>query len=126
MTDQTDAYDISFYQLTFSLHAAAMQHMGKTISPLTGKIERSLEMAKNSIDMLEMLQKKTAGNLTADEKKMLDHFLYDLRMNYIDEVKKGDSPPEPEEADSKGEQTGSGKDEAGPEKDAPPAEEAKE
>ena len=81
MTDQTDAYDLNFYQLTFSLHTAAMQHMGKTISPISGKIERNLDMAKSSIDMLEMLRKKTAGNLTEDEKKMLDHFLFDLRMN---------------------------------------------
>ncbi|MCP4686287.1 MAG: DUF1844 domain-containing protein [bacterium] len=95
MTDQTDAYDINFYQLAFSLHSAAMQHMGKTISQLSGKIERNLDMAKNSIDMLEMLQKKTDGNLTDDEKKMLDHFLFDLRMNYVEEVKKEDAPADP-------------------------------
>ncbi len=105
MTEQTDAYDINFYQLTFSLHAAAMQHMGKTISPMTGKIERNLDMAKSSIDMLDMLQKKTAGNLTDDEKKMLDHFLFDLRMNYVEEAKKGDTPAEPEETQPPEEET---------------------
>ena len=100
MTEQTDTYDINFYQLTFSLHTAAMQHMGKTISPITGKIERSLDMAKSSIDMLEMLQKKTAGNLTDDEKKMLEHFLFDLRMNYVEEAKKGDTPAEAEKTET--------------------------
>jgi hypothetical protein len=78
-----------------------MQHMGKTISPLSGKIERNLDLAKNSIDMLEMLQKKTAGNLSDDERKMLDHFLFDLRMNYVEETKKGDTKEEPEKADTK-------------------------
>ena len=101
MSDQTEAYDIIFYQLAFSLHTAAMQQMGKTISPITGKVERNLEMAKSSIDMLEMLQRKTQGNLTDDEKKMLDHFLFDLRMNYVEEVKKGDAPAEPESAEKK-------------------------
>ena len=118
MTDQTEAYDIHFYQLTFSLHTAAMQHMGKTISPLSGKIERNLDMAKNSIDMLEMLQKKTAGNLSDDEKKMLDHFLFDLRMNYVEEVKKGDTPAEPEEAPKEAEAEGAEE----PKKDDQPSE----
>ena len=101
MAEQTDQCDVQFFQLTFSLHSAAMQQMGKVISPISGKIERDLSMARTTIDMLEMLQRKTAGNLNKDDKELLDRFLYDLRMNYVDEAKKGESPDESEEPDAK-------------------------
>jgi len=78
-----------FVQLVLSFHAAAWQQMGKVTSVVTGKIERDLNMAKHSIDMLGMLEEKTRGNLTEDEEKYLKHTLYELRMNYLDEVKKG-------------------------------------
>ena len=112
MTDQPDTFDINFYQLTLSLHASAMQHMGKTMSPLTGKVERNLDMAKSSINMLEMLQKKTQGNLTEEEKKILERSLFELRINYVEESKKGDTPTEPEKTD-----TGSKEESSGPDDD---------
>jgi len=86
--------DMNFYQLVLSLQAAAWQQMGKVSSPLTGKMERNLEQAKASIDLLEMLQRKTEGNLSSEEKKLLDHVLYELRMNYVDEAKKPATEPE--------------------------------
>lgn len=75
-----------FFQLVSSLHSAAMLQMGKIINPLTGKIERNLELARNTIDLLGMLQTKTTGNLTTIEREYLDHVLHELRMNYVDEV----------------------------------------
>lgn len=78
-----------FVQLVLSFHAAAWQQMGKVASIMTGKIERDLNVAKHSIDMLGMLEEKTKGNLTEDEEKYLKHTLYELRMNYLDEMKKG-------------------------------------
>jgi hypothetical protein len=78
-----------FTQLVLSFQAAAWQQMGKVKSIVTGKLERNLEMAKHSINMLGMLKEKTSGNLTEDESKYLDHVLYELRMNYLDEIKKG-------------------------------------
>jgi hypothetical protein len=78
-----------FVQLVLSFHAAAWQQMGKVASVMTGKIERDLTMAKHSIDMLGMLEEKTKGNLTEDEERYLKHTLYELRMNYLDEMKKG-------------------------------------
>lgn len=90
----SEAHDQHFLALVFSIQGAAMYQLGKTVSPMTGKIERDLTQAKQSIDMLEMLQRKTSGNLTTDEKRMLDHFLYELRLNYVDEMKKeGDGTP---------------------------------
>jgi hypothetical protein len=85
-----------FVQLVLSFHAAAWQQMGKVASVLTGKVERDLTMAKHSIDMLGMLEEKTRGNLSEDEQKYLEHTLYELRMNYLDELKKGPDKKEPE------------------------------
>lgn len=90
-----------FVQLVLSFHAAAWQQMGKVASVMTGKVERDLTMAKHSIDMLGMLEEKTRGNLSEDEQKYLEQTLYELRMNYLDEVKKGPDKTEPETSEDK-------------------------
>jgi hypothetical protein len=77
-----------FIQLVLMFQAAAVQQMGKIQNPITKKVERDLNQAKFSIDMLEMIQQKTEGNLSQNEKKYLDHVLFELRMNYVDEVNK--------------------------------------
>jgi hypothetical protein len=92
-----------FTQLVLSFQAAAWQQMGKVKSIVTGKLERNLEMAKHSIDMLGMLKEKTSGNLTEDESRYLEHVLYELRMNYLDELKKG--PEEKEEGEEESRET---------------------
>ena len=79
-----------FLQLVLSLQSAAWYQLGKTVSPITGKIERDLNEARVSIDLLTMLQEKTKGNLLEDEKKILDNTIYTLQMNYIDEVNRGE------------------------------------
>ncbi len=85
-----------FTQLVLSFQAAAWQQMGKVPSMITGKVERNLEMARHSIDMLGMLEEKTKGNLAEAEAKYLKHVLFELRMNYLEETKKG--PDKKEEA----------------------------
>jgi hypothetical protein len=87
-----------FTQLVLSFQAAAWQQMGKVPSILTGKVERNLEMAKHSIDMIGMLDEKTKDNLSESEAKYLQHALFELRMNYLEEIKKG---PEKKEEQSK-------------------------
>jgi hypothetical protein len=77
-----------FIQLVLMFQTAAMQQMGKIQNLITKKVERDLNQAKFSIDMLEMIQQKTKGNLSESEKKFLDHALFELRMNYVDEVNK--------------------------------------
>lgn len=88
MTESIEDQDIQFFQLIISLHAGTMQQMGKVANLATGKIERNMLGAKNSIDLLEMLQRKMKGNLSEGEQKMLESTLFELRMNYVDEVKK--------------------------------------
>lgn len=80
-----------FFQLLHIFHSSAMQSMGKLKSPLTDKIERNLEQAKQSIDMIEMLKEFTKGNLSPDLEKVLHGFLTELRLNYVDEVNKDKS-----------------------------------
>ncbi|MFH2054960.1 MAG: DUF1844 domain-containing protein, partial [bacterium] len=79
--------------------------------PLSGEVERNLEQAQGTINMMEMLQRRTAGNLTDDEKKLLDRLLYELRMNYVDEAntpveKAGTKDPEKGKTGEAGEQAG--------------------
>lgn len=102
-----------FTQLVLSFQAAAWQQMGKVASVISGKVERDLDMAKHSIDMLAMLEEKTKGNLNEDESKYLAHVLFELRMNYLDEVKKG-----PQKGESEEEKTSSEKDRSADNKNA--------
>ena len=88
MSDSKEQPDIQFYQLIISLHAGTMQQLGKVTSPITGKIERNLQAAKSSINLLEMIQRKMKGNLEEGEEKLLETTLFELRMNYVDELKK--------------------------------------
>lgn len=87
-----------FLGLIHSFQAAAMQQMGKVPDPHTQKIERDLPQAKLSIDVLEMLQARTSGNLVGEEARFLQHVLTELRLNYVAELeedKKGKSGPSP-------------------------------
>ncbi len=89
-----------FLQLVLMFQTAALQQMGKIMNPLTNKVEKELSQAKFSIDILGMLQEKTRGNLSEQEKKFLDHVLFELRMNYLDEVKADQKKKEEEKPES--------------------------
>jgi len=96
---QTPSKKDLFLGLVHSFQAAAMQQMGKTVNPFTEKVERDLAQARLSIDMLEMLQERTSGNLTGEESRFLSHVLTELRLNFVAEVEedqKAASGPAPE------------------------------
>jgi hypothetical protein len=121
-----DRDEALFVNLVMIFKSAAMQQMGKVVNPLTGKVERNLEQARFSIDTIAMLKDKTSGNLSEDLNKLLDSVLLELRMNFVEETKVGDTPPapqEPAEANSgaaSGAGEGAGSDEApGGTKDGP-------
>ena len=80
--------DKLFLQLLYIFHSSAMQGLGKVVNPLTGKTEKNMEQAKQSISMLEMIKDKTTNNLKQDQRNALDSFLTELRINYVDEVNK--------------------------------------
>ena len=81
-----------FMQIVMMFQGVAFQHMGKVVNPVTQKVERDLAQAKNAIDILGMLEAKTQGNLNENENRLLDHTMYELRMNYVDEVNKEETP----------------------------------
>jgi hypothetical protein len=73
-----------FMQLVIMLSSSAMQHLGKIINPMTGKTELNLEAAQATIDMVDMIETKTRGNLDRDEERMIKNTLTTLRMNYVE------------------------------------------
>ena len=63
-------------------------HLGEIVSPITGKIDPDVPAAKQMIDMLGMIREKTRGNLNANEDRLMQDILFDLRMKYVEAVKK--------------------------------------
>lgn len=93
-SSQEDKNELLFTQLVFMFQGAALQHMGKVKNPITDRVERDLDQARHAIDILGMLEEKTRGNLGSREKQFLEHALFELRMNFLDEVKKPHAPQE--------------------------------
>lgn len=78
--------ELMFIQYISILTNAGMQQLGKIMNPVTGKMEKSMEAAKATIDLLTMLKEKTKGNLTSHEEKVIANGLANLQLNYADEV----------------------------------------
>ncbi len=81
--EQTPLPEINFSTFVFSLNTSALLHLGEVPDPATGKQHVDLLMAKQTIDLLAMLEEKTQGNLASDEENLIKHILYDLRMRYV-------------------------------------------
>ncbi|HSR13052.1 MAG TPA: DUF1844 domain-containing protein [Thermodesulfobacteriota bacterium] len=75
--------EINFSSFILSLSTSALLNLGEVPDPQTSKTEKSLPLAKQSIDILGLLKEKTRGNLTSDEEKLLEHLLADLRWRYV-------------------------------------------
>jgi hypothetical protein len=74
---------MTFQTLIFSLSTTAMLQLGVLSHPESGVQQKDLPAAKQTIDILEILQDKTKGNLTAEESQLLGASLYDLKMTYL-------------------------------------------
>lgn len=90
-----EKHEALFAGLVMMFHGAAMQQLGKVKNPSTDKVERNLEQAQMSIDMLDMLEIRTKNNLSAEEAKLLKNALQDLKLNYVDEVGKDQASSNP-------------------------------
>jgi hypothetical protein len=83
VADQRDLA-VSFSGFVISLTTTAAVHFGDYPDPVTGETKApNLEAASQMIDILAMLELKTRGNLTAQERSLLEQVLYDLRMRYV-------------------------------------------
>jgi cytochrome c-type biogenesis protein CcmH/NrfG len=78
--------EITFASLLVSLSSTAFISLGSVPDPESGKTEKNLALAKQTIDLLGMLREKTRNNLTLEEDNLFDHLLHDLRMAYVREV----------------------------------------
>ena len=74
---------INFATFIFSLNSSALVQLGMMEDPITGEKSENLPLAKQTIDILSMLEEKTKGNLDTDEAAMLKNILYDLRIHYV-------------------------------------------
>ncbi len=77
--------EVNFPTFVISLNVSALYHLGAIEDPETKQKEKNLPMAKQTIDILSMLEEKTKGNLTDDEENLLKNMLYDLRILYVKE-----------------------------------------
>jgi Domain of unknown function (DUF1844) len=83
---QHAAEAINFASFLISLGTQAFMHLGDIPNPMTQQREKDLPAAKQMIDLLGMLQEKTQGNLVADEERLLQQLLLDLRLRYVRET----------------------------------------
>jgi hypothetical protein len=73
----------SFQEIIGIIGTQAFMFLGEIADPQTGQGMISPPLAKHYIDLLAVLESKTKGNLTADEKSQLDQLLYEARMRYV-------------------------------------------
>jgi len=82
--------DIDFSTFVLSLASSALMYLGEIPEPASGEKVSDLPLAKQTIDIVAMLQAKTKGNLDAAEENLMNSLLYDLRVKYVDaQQKKG-------------------------------------
>ena len=75
---------LSFSSFILSLATSAMIQMGKIADPMTNKTETNFPLAKQQIDIIEMLAEKTKNNRSKEEDELLEQVLYQLRMQYVE------------------------------------------
>ena len=83
---------VSFHTLVSYLATTVMFQLGLLAGPSGERIPLDLGNARRTLDLLDILQEKTRGNLTPEEDKLLDDVLYELRLSFL-EIQKG-GPPE--------------------------------
>ena len=79
---------ITFSTFLIGLASSALIHLGEAPNPETGRAERDLLLARQSLDLLGMLHDKTRGNLTAEEKQLFENLLADLRLRFVEASKR--------------------------------------
>lgn len=80
--------EITFSTFILSLNSSALVHLGMETDPISGNKSTNLLLAKQTIDILSLFEEKTKGNLTDDEKRLLTHILYELRLMYVKQQNK--------------------------------------
>jgi hypothetical protein len=82
---EADYPAVNFTNFVFSLSTSALFHFGDFPDSEGGKTQKNLPAAKQTIDILDMLNEKTKGNLDENENKLIQSVLYELKMRYVKE-----------------------------------------
>lgn len=75
---------IDFPTFVLSIASAAMMGLGLAPRPDSGKQEVDLELARQNIDLLDLIREKTKNNLTPEEEKMLERVLFEVRTKFLE------------------------------------------
>ena len=78
---------MDFSTFILSLNASSLIHLGEIHDPQLKEISVNLPAAKHTIEILEILQDKTVGNLDDGESKLLNDIIYNLRLKYVQHSK---------------------------------------
>ena len=84
----SDEVSYGFETLVSYLSTTAMFQLGLVAGPSGERIPADMPNAERTIDLLEVLQEKTQGNLTASESRLLEDVLYELRMSFVEMQKR--------------------------------------
>lgn len=79
----TQPLEATFSTLVISIASSAVVNLGLEKNPQTGKVEKDLNLAQYSIDLLVLLRDKTKNNLTESEKNYLDAIIQDLQVKFV-------------------------------------------
>lgn len=90
---ELDRHDQHLLGLIMNLQGAAMVQLGKVTDPHSGDLARDLEAAHFTIDLLEAVKVKTAGNLAPEIGTHLERVVMELQLNYTDERRKEAAAP---------------------------------
>jgi len=83
----TEEEEVAFSSLVLMFHTSGLIALGQVADPITKETKKDLHQAKQTILALEMLERKTKGNLTPGEEHELAAALYQLRMGVLQELK---------------------------------------
>jgi Domain of unknown function (DUF1844) len=81
--ESDESHPTDFSSFLLSLGSSTLVHLGELEHPEDAGTNKNLALAKQSLDILTMLEEKTRGNLSADETRLLEQLLYELRLKYV-------------------------------------------
>jgi hypothetical protein len=74
---------LDFSMFILSLSSSVLMNLGLVENPVTGKTEKEPAVARQTIELIELLKDKTRGNLTEEEGKLMDNVLHELHLWYV-------------------------------------------
>lgn len=80
--------EVTFSTFVMSLNTSVLFHLGELVDPESGQKMVNIDLARHAIDTLVILEQKTKGNLTVDEADLMKNILYDVKMRFVNAVKK--------------------------------------